>query len=99
MVPVRRLSSALDGLPVAVALRLAIDAMWASDGLPRRTRALLCVIIARALGCSSSEADAVALLSEEGVDPTTIDGVLYVIFMLRGARKPGGGSQESTVTY
>lgn len=67
---------ALDGLPVAPVLRRAIDAMWSSEDLPRRTRGLMCVTIARALGCPTSEAEAVALLRDEGVDAETVDGVL-----------------------
>ncbi len=68
--------NALDGLPIAPSLRRAIDAMWASPGLPRRTRAFMCAAIARALGCPTSEAEVVALLAEEGVDKATVDGVL-----------------------
>ena len=68
--------NALDGLFIAPRLRRAIDAMWRSEGLPRRTRALMCATIARALACSASEAEAVALLAEEGVDPATVNGVL-----------------------
>lgn len=74
--PCAQAINALDGLPQAPILRRAIDAMWASDGLPRRTRALLCATIARALACPTSEAEAVALLAEEGVAPDTVDGVL-----------------------
>jgi len=68
--------NALDGLPQAIALRRAIDAMWDSDGLPRRTRALMCVTVARALGCPSSEAEACSLLEQEGVPAETVNGVL-----------------------
>lgn len=67
---------ALDGLPQATVLRRAIDTMWASDGLPRRTRALLCATIARALACPVAEAEVVELLAEENVPPETVDGVL-----------------------
>ena len=68
--------NALDGLPVAPPLRRAIDAMWASDGLPRRSRALVCGTIARALGCATAEAEAVGLLAAEGVDDGTVHSVL-----------------------
>lgn len=74
--PCADMVTALDGLPVAPYLRRAIDAMWASEILSRRTRGLMCATIARALGCPSSEAEAVALLAAEGVDPETVDGVL-----------------------
>jgi alkylhydroperoxidase family enzyme len=68
--------NALDGLPQAPVIRRAIDAMWASDGLPRRTRAFLCATIARALACPNAEAEVVALLAEEGVESGTVEGVL-----------------------
>jgi alkylhydroperoxidase family enzyme len=74
--PCAQAINALDGLPQAPALRHTIDAMWASNGLPRRTRALVCATIARALACASSEAEAVALLAEEGVASDTVEGVL-----------------------
>jgi AhpD family alkylhydroperoxidase len=68
--------NALHGLAVAPALRRAIDAMWRSEGLPRRTRGLVCATIARALGCPTAEVEAVGLLADEGVDPAVVDGVL-----------------------
>jgi len=74
--PCAQAINALDGLPQALTLRRWLDAMWAAEGLPRRTRALLCATIARALSCPASEAEAVALLREEGVADATVDGVL-----------------------
>jgi len=68
--------NSLDGLPVAPALRGAIDGMWRSMGLGPRPRGLMCATVARALGCPSSESEIVALLVEAGVDSATIDGVL-----------------------
>jgi len=68
--------SALDGLPVALALRRAIDAMWASASLPQRVRGLMCATIARALCCPTSEAEAVAMLAAAGVNSATVNGVL-----------------------
>lgn len=64
--------NALDGLPVAPVLRRVIDAMWASEGLPRRTRALICLTVARALGCPASTEEAIAMLGAAGVDDATV---------------------------
>jgi len=74
--PCAAMVNALDGLPVAPVLRRAIDAMWASDLLPRRTRGLMCATIARALSCPSSEAEATELLRDEGVDSDLVESVL-----------------------
>jgi len=68
--------NALDGLPVAPTLRRAIDAMWASGGLSRRSRAFVCTTIARALQCTTAEAEAAAVLAHEGVEAITLEGML-----------------------
>jgi len=68
--------NALDGLPQAPVIRHTIDSMWDAGGLSRRTRALMCATIARALGCLASEGEAVAQLEAEGVDGDTVTGVL-----------------------
>ena len=68
--------NALDGLPIAPVLRHTIDAMWASTGLFRRSRAFVCATIARALRCAASEAEAVEVLTDEGVEPATVHGML-----------------------
>lgn len=67
---------ALDGLPVAIGLRRAIDAMWKSPGLPQRSRGLMCATIARGLGCETSEAEVVAMLADAGVDRSLVQDVL-----------------------
>jgi len=74
--PCSRGINALDGLPIAIALRHAVDAMWASDGLSRRTRGLMCASIARALGCRDAEEETVTMLADSGVGKETIEGVL-----------------------
>jgi AhpD family alkylhydroperoxidase len=74
--PCARSINALDGLPQATVLRRTVDAMWASDGLPRRTRALLCATVARALACPVAEAEVVELLAAEKVPSETVNGVL-----------------------
>jgi AhpD family alkylhydroperoxidase len=68
--------NALDGLPVALALRRSIDAMWKSTGIAPRARGLMCATIARALGCPTSQAEATAMLADLGVDAATVNGVL-----------------------
>jgi AhpD family alkylhydroperoxidase len=57
---------ALDGLPAARLSRTSILDAWASDFLPRRTKALIFAVIARGLGSARAEAEATRLLDEEG---------------------------------
>ncbi|TMA34709.1 MAG: hypothetical protein E6J79_16165 [Deltaproteobacteria bacterium] len=52
----------LDGSPAAGVLRAALDAAWASEVLPRRTKTLALAVVARALGCARSEGESVLAL-------------------------------------
>ncbi len=67
---------ALDGLPAARALHSVLEGMWASPTLPRRVKALVFAVVARALGCDRSEAEATRLLLEDGLAREEIDQAL-----------------------
>jgi alkylhydroperoxidase family enzyme len=56
-----------DGLPMARSLRRAIDGMWRSEVLTRRTKGLVIAVIARALACADTEKEATDLLYDEGL--------------------------------
>jgi hypothetical protein len=49
-----------------------LDDAWASPLLPRRTKALVCAVVARSLACPRGEAEAARLAAEEGLAPETI---------------------------
>jgi AhpD family alkylhydroperoxidase len=66
----------LDGLPAAAWLRRSLDAAWESPILSRRTKGLVFAVVAHALGCERSEAEARRLLAEEGLDTVRVDEVL-----------------------
>jgi AhpD family alkylhydroperoxidase len=67
---------ALDGLPVARALRTVIDDAWSSGILSRRAKALVFAVVARALGCPGTEAEATRLLAAEGLDRGQVESIL-----------------------
>jgi len=58
---------ALDGLPVAHALRDVIDDAWSSSILPLRTKAFVFAVVARGLGSDWAERHARAMLLAEGM--------------------------------
>jgi len=66
----------LDGLPVARALRAALEGMWNSTLLSRRAKALVIAVVGRALGCPLSEDEAARLLLAEGLDRGRLDEIL-----------------------
>ncbi len=74
--PYSQVICALDGLPVAVALRRCIDALLASDVLPLRTKALVFAVVGRALACDMSVQMGSELACEAGVDPAVVDEAL-----------------------
>jgi AhpD family alkylhydroperoxidase len=63
------------GHPIGPRLATHIDDAWESPILPRRTKALIAAVVARALACARSEREARRLLELEGV-PFDIDEVL-----------------------
>ena len=70
------LVEALDGLPAARALRNLIDDAFATSILPVRTRGLIFAVVARAIGCPYSEAEARRILAEDGLPGETVDDIL-----------------------
>jgi AhpD family alkylhydroperoxidase len=73
---------ALDGLPVALALREVIDDAWSSGILPLRTKAFVFAVVARGLGSDWAEHHARAMLLAEGM---TEQGCEEVLAHLSGA--------------
>lgn len=67
---------ALNGLPAARGLRDTLREMWDSEILPRRTKAFIFAVVARAIGCQTCEQASIRLLLDEGVDEQTISEVL-----------------------
>jgi AhpD family alkylhydroperoxidase len=57
----------------------AIKEMWESDGLPKRAKALVFAVVARALDCKRTQDDAVTLLRGEGMTDAEIDEVLETL--------------------
>ena len=74
--PFAEIVNALDGLPGAARLRDTIDAAWMSPVLSRRTKALVFAVVARGIGCTSCEPEAVRLLAAEGLAPPQIEHAL-----------------------
>lgn len=77
--PCARLIAALGDSPAASALRGIIDAAWASDVLPRRTKALMLAVIARAMGCAYGEEEARTFVETEGLSAGDVDEVLSTL--------------------
>ena len=75
--------SALGDLPAARYLYDLIDKAWQSPILPRRTKALIFAVIARALDCPLPEREAIRLLSEEGL---ASEDVLQILSHLASAK-------------
>lgn len=65
--PFGTIVEALADLPVCPPLRELVDAAWSSDGLARRTKALVFAVVARGLVCPAAEAEATRLAVTEGL--------------------------------
>ena len=74
--PLAAIVNALGDSPAAGVIRRMIDGAWSSPVLPRRTRALLLAVVARALGCMYSEGEAGRLLAAEGLEAADVDEIL-----------------------
>src|SRR5207248_3119422 len=70
------LVAALGDSPSAETIRRMVDDAFASDVLPRRTKALLFAVVARALGSAYVEAEVRALLAAGGDSATELDRIL-----------------------
>ncbi len=66
----------LAGLPGATLFRAALDGAFASDVLPRSTKALMFAVVARALACRPSEDESRKLLLADGFDHAEIESAL-----------------------
>ena len=74
--PLAALVAALGDSPAAGVVRHTIDDAWTSAVLPRRTKALMLAVVARALGCAYSEGEARQLLAAEGLGASDVDEIL-----------------------
>jgi uncharacterized peroxidase-related enzyme len=74
--PCASVVAALEGSPSARALREVIDDAWASPVLPARSKLLLLAVVARAVGCARSEAEARAALAAGGLAGAEVDDIL-----------------------
>lgn len=74
--PFAELVDALDDLPVGAPLRELVDAAWRSEGLARRTKALVFAVVARGLVCPAAEAEATRLAAAEGFPAREVAEVL-----------------------
>jgi len=77
--PCAAVVATLDGSPAANVLRRVIDEAWASPILPRRTKALILAVVARALACARSEAEAAGMLAADGVDAGELERILATL--------------------
>jgi AhpD family alkylhydroperoxidase len=68
--------NALDGLSIAGELREILDAMLGSPILPRRCKALMFAVVARALGSDRALSEATAIAVGEGAAPQWVEGVI-----------------------
>jgi AhpD family alkylhydroperoxidase len=65
-----------DGLPLVAYSRRTFLAAWDSPILTKRTKALICAVIARGLASERAEAEAKRLLAAEGLDEARVDEIL-----------------------
>jgi AhpD family alkylhydroperoxidase len=77
--PCAAVVAALGDSPTAPMLRRIIDDAWASDVLPRRTKALIRGVIGRALGCAHAERESRAFLATEGFTASALDDVFTTL--------------------
>ncbi len=68
--------AALGDSPSARIVRRIVDDAWSSPIVPRRTKALVLAVVAKALGCVAMERDARALLEVDGLTAADVDEVL-----------------------
>jgi alkylhydroperoxidase family enzyme len=77
--PCARVVAALGDSPSAHTVRATIDEACASPFLPRRSKALVLAVVARALDCPYGEREARAMLAEEGFAAADVDEVLATL--------------------
>jgi len=69
----------LAGLPGATIFRTGLDGAFASAVLPRSVKALMFAVVARTLGCRTSEIEARKLLAAEDFSDDEIDSALLTL--------------------
>ena len=69
----------LTGLPGASIFKTALDGAFASAVLPRSVKALMFAVVARTLGCRTSEVEARKLLAAEGLSDDEVDSALVTL--------------------
>src|SRR6185436_12745163 len=69
----------LAGLPGATIFRTALDGAFASTVLPKSVKALMFAIVARTLGCRTSEGEARKLLAAENFTDAEIESALVTL--------------------
>jgi alkylhydroperoxidase family enzyme len=74
--PYAYLVEAFSDLPLHAALSATLCEAWDSPVLPRRTKAFVFAVVARGLGCSLSEREAIRLLAAEGISASVVDATL-----------------------
>jgi len=77
--PCAAVVAALGDAPIAATLRRVFDDAWASDVLPRRTKALVLGVVGRALGCPHAERESRDFLAGEGFAPAELDEVFATL--------------------
>lgn len=77
--PFGSIVAAAAGLPAAAVFRAALDGAFASAVLPRSTKALMFAVVARTLGCHTSEMEARRLVAAEGFGDAEIDSALATL--------------------
>ena len=65
-----------EGSPIGPVLASALNDLWASRILSRRSKALMFAVIGRGLGCQSSGDEIAAVLEAEGLSPTDAEQIL-----------------------
>jgi alkylhydroperoxidase family enzyme len=80
-----------EGSPIGPVLASALDDLWASPILSRRSKALMFAVIGRGLGCQSSSDEIAGILEAEGLTPADAEQTLA---HLGG---PGMGADEAAL--
>ena len=65
-----------EGSPIGPALVSALDDLWASTHLSRRSKALMFAVVGRGLGCQASADEMARVLDAEGLSPDEAEQIL-----------------------
>jgi len=77
--PFGEIVATLAGLPAARIVKAALDGAFASQVVSRPTKALMFAIVARALDCRQSEAEARELLAVDGYDAAAVEAAVRTL--------------------